>query len=277
MRKFGAAAFIGLWLVACAGNGKGLDNGGRPLSEGGASGALSADFSSIQTNVFTPICVACHTGASAPQGLRLDEANSYNLLVGIPSTEAPSVLRVRAGDPNNSYLIQKLEGRAAVGAQMPFGGPPLPVATIAFIRQWITDGAARPATAATGAVAAFQLSSIAPADGDSLAQAPSSIVMGFTRELDLTRVNAASVQLQRVTASTGDAESIAIDVSVPHANSMAIVLLPHSALAAGRYRVIVDGQPGNEITDLVGQRLSALLPATGGPTIVASFWVDGAR
>jgi hypothetical protein len=61
--------------------------------------------------------------------------------IGVPSTEVPSVLRVAPGNPDASYLIQKLEGHAAVGARMPFGGPYLDTATIAVIRQWITAGA----------------------------------------------------------------------------------------------------------------------------------------
>ena len=48
--------------------------------------------------------------------------------------------RVEPADPDNSYLIQKLEGSASFGAQMPIGGP-LNQETIDVIRQWITDGA----------------------------------------------------------------------------------------------------------------------------------------
>src|SRR6201996_995561 len=129
-------------IGACAGNGEGLDANGRPLAPGGdVSLPLSDDFESLQENIFTPICSVCHAGGSAPQGLRLDAANSYNLLVGVPSTEVPSILRVKPGDPDNSYIIQKLEGHAAVGAQMPLGGPYLTTDTIAFIRQWISNGA----------------------------------------------------------------------------------------------------------------------------------------
>jgi hypothetical protein len=132
-------------LSACAGNGMGLDQGGRPLPPGGSGGGtLTADFDSIQQNVFTPICTACHAGSNAPQGLHLDAANSYAQLVGVASVEQPSILRVAVGDPDGSYIIQKLEGHAATGAQMPFGGPPLPAATIAVIRQWISAGALRP-------------------------------------------------------------------------------------------------------------------------------------
>ena len=143
-----ALAFSALLIAACAGSGEGLDANGRPLVPGGAPPPpLSADFDSIQANIFTPICSVCHVGGSAPEGLRLDAANSYNLLVGVPSTEVPSLLRVNPGDPDDSYIIQKLEGHAAVGGQMPLGCPTsqpcLTADTIApSFRQWITNGRA---------------------------------------------------------------------------------------------------------------------------------------
>ncbi len=132
-------------LAGCGpGSGEGLDANGRPIAPGGSgSGTLTADFQSIQDHVFTPICTVCHSGAAAPQGLRLDAVNSYGLLVGVQSAEVPALVRVAPGDPDNSYLIQKLEGRASVGARMPFGGPYLDAATIGVIRQWIANGAPR--------------------------------------------------------------------------------------------------------------------------------------
>ena len=139
-----------LALTSCGGgSGEGLDSNGRPLPPGGGGGdgALTPDLASIQSHVFTPICTACHAGGSAPQGLHLDEANAFAMLVGVPSNEVPSLQRVKPGDPDNSYIIQKLEGHAAVGARMPFGGPYLDDATIAVIRQWITNGAHQTATA----------------------------------------------------------------------------------------------------------------------------------
>jgi len=70
------------------------------------------------------VCVHCHSGAGAPQGLQLDAAHSYALLVGVPSNEEPGLLRVQPGVPGSSYIALKLEGSSAiVGAQMPFGGP----------------------------------------------------------------------------------------------------------------------------------------------------------
>ena len=131
-------------LAGCGGgSGEGLDANGRPIEEGGTDAPLAPTLASLQQNVFTPACTGCHAGASAPQGLRLDAANSYAMLVGVPSVEVPGPLRVAPGNPGASYLVQKLEGNAAVGARMPLGGPFLDAATIAVVRQWIAAGALR--------------------------------------------------------------------------------------------------------------------------------------
>ena len=138
-------------LAGCAGNGDGLDPSGRPIASDG--GVLTPDLASIQANVFTPICTQCHVGANAPQGLRLDSANSYGALVGVASSEQPGLLRVKPGDAAASYLIQKLEGKAAVGARMPLGQPALPSATILVIRTWIASGASSGTVARTKTLA----------------------------------------------------------------------------------------------------------------------------
>lgn len=130
-------------VAGCGGgSGAGLDANGRPLGEGDdPSGPMTATFSSIQSHVFTPVCTACHAGGAAPQGLRLDAANSFTMLVGVSSAEVASLKRVAPGDAANSYLIHKLEGHQSVGARMPFGGPYLDAQTINLIRQWIDNGA----------------------------------------------------------------------------------------------------------------------------------------
>src|SRR5688572_31661036 len=120
-------------LTAC-GSGDGF------VGSGGVVGPLEPNFNSIQANVFDQYCVHCHSGANAPARLRLEAANSYANLVGVPSVET-GVLRVAPGNANNSYLIQKVEGTAAVGERMPAGLPPLAQEDINVIRQWIGEGA----------------------------------------------------------------------------------------------------------------------------------------
>lgn len=158
-----------LLLAACSGSGAGLDANGNPVSAssvGGtapSSGAVTADFASIQANVFTPICAPCHAGASAPEGMQLTADTSYSMIVSTPSQEVPSLDRIQPGDPDDSYLVQKIEGLAAVGAQMPDGCPAtqpcLDAATIAAIRQWVSQGA--PPASATSSAAATSSASAA--------------------------------------------------------------------------------------------------------------------
>jgi hypothetical protein len=244
-------------LGACAGSGEGLDQNGRPLGSEAAGGPLTATFESIQDNVFTPICSVCHAGGAAPEGMRLDAGNSFAMIVDVPSVEVPSLYRIKPGDPDNSYLVQKIEGHAAVGAQMPFGGPPLPAATIATIRQWVSDGAS-PATAAAASVG-FVVTSVAPANGEVVLATPQPIIVSFNRALDVTRLGPTAVRLLRVEAGP-DGEltaDVATDLRVPDANLRVLLVKPRGPLANGRYRLVVAAGPGAGVADLGGQALVA--------------------
>ena len=124
---------------SCAGEGTGLDEFGNPLTNGVP---LGPTLSSIQANIFTPICTRCHTGASSPLGLALDAGVSRGNLVGITSVERPDLMRVSAGNPDTSYIVWKIEGRAGItGGRMPLGLAPLSTEQIDAIRGWIENGA----------------------------------------------------------------------------------------------------------------------------------------
>jgi hypothetical protein len=271
-----AVLLFGGALCACSGSGVGLDGNGQPLSGSSSGGPvpLSADFEAIQANVFTPICSVCHIGATAPEGLMLDAVHSYNLLVNVPSTEVPSILRVKPGDPTNSYIIQKLEGHAAVGAQMPLGETPLPASTIAFIVQWITNGAPPPASQ-SAMTAAFRVASLAPEDGAVLAVPPAQIVVGFTRELDATRADAATVRLERIADDDAAPAATAMDIqaAVPAGNARALLLTPRSPLPAGQYQLVLSGAPGEQISALDGATLTAPAADANGDRVIARFIV----
>ena len=99
--------------------------------------------------IFNDNCTRCHSGSSAPRGLRLDSANSYANLVNVASSEVPSLKRVNPGDDANSYLVQKIEGTAAVGGRMPLNSTPLSAANINLIRRWIAEGASNSGADAT--------------------------------------------------------------------------------------------------------------------------------
>ena len=136
-RFLGLVCVTLLLLSGCAGSGEGLNgNGGDPLSP---------TFSSIQAHIFAPICGACHTGAIAPVGLVLDSDVTFDQLVDKPSREVPDFFLVEPGNPDDSYLIRKLEGGPdMVGFQMPpteLGVSHLSQEDIDVIRLWITEGA----------------------------------------------------------------------------------------------------------------------------------------
>lgn len=102
---------------------------------------VAVDFTADIQPIFNGRCIGCHSGSSPPQGLKLDAANSFANLVNVASHEVPSLKRVKPGDPDHSYLVQKIEGTAAVGSRMPLNGTPLSADQIALIRRWITEGA----------------------------------------------------------------------------------------------------------------------------------------
>jgi hypothetical protein len=116
-----------LVLTACSGGQSGMS----PDSTMTIPPPLTADFDSIQTNIFTPICAGCHSGPNPAANLNLDAAHSYNDLVNIPSTEEPMLDRVKPGDPADSFLIIHLQK----------DGDGAPASDIPFVMQWITDGA----------------------------------------------------------------------------------------------------------------------------------------
>jgi hypothetical protein len=255
-------ALLALASLAAGCGGSGGDGGGGGGGGGGAQ--LMATFDSIQAQVFTPICTACHTGASAPQGLRLDAANSYGLLVGVASAEQPAILRVEPGDPDNSYLIQKLEGTAAVGNRMPLNGTPLPQADIDIIRQWITDGALRNAPTPTDPI---KVSSLSPLPDSSRLTLPSSVTAIFDRELDASSVTSASFILERSGGdgvfTDGNEVVVNVNPTVPLANpSTATLDLGAVASIADTYRVRLIGSGGAPILDLDANALDGEFSGT---------------
>ena len=142
-------AGLGLAAVVFAGT-AGCDEALSSLT--GPTPELEPTFSSIQSEIFDSTdssgrlaCVNCHNarGRAFTAGLDLTAGVSYASLVGVASTERPSILRVAPGDPGNSYMIHKLEGRPdIVGVRMPRGtGPFLTAGQIVVIRRWIEIGA----------------------------------------------------------------------------------------------------------------------------------------
>jgi hypothetical protein len=268
-RKIIGASLLSVACAAgCAGNGDGLNQNGQPIaSTNTTTGPVTADLQSIEDNVFTPICSKCHIGASAPEGLQLDAAHAYNLLVGIPSVEEPSLLRVNPGNPDASYMVLKIEGAAGIeGGQMPLGETPLPQATIDAIRQWITDGAPNVPAAAAAASHGFAVQTTEPLDESTVEAPVARILVAFTQEVDASLVNESTVTLERMgaadldpdaAAAGGGGEKMAAAGSLAEHNPAVLLITPERPLDAGVYRVRVRGTGGGAVADLDARTLGS--------------------
>lgn len=141
MRVARLAPMVLIWVVlGCAGDGTGLPD---PDPEPSAP-TLSGDVQPI----LTANCAfsGCHAGASPAQGMNLSDGQTHANTVDVASNELPSMDRIEPGDPDGSYLVNKIQGtQAAVGGgggQMPLGGTPLTTEQINTIRAWVEAGAA---------------------------------------------------------------------------------------------------------------------------------------
>jgi hypothetical protein len=119
----------------------------------GPSPNLQPTFSSIQREIFETTdtsgraaCTQCHTnagGRTPSGGMNLSHDVAYATLVGVGTRGKTGAVRVIPGDPDHSYIIQKLEGASGiVGERMPrTGGPYLTEGQISIIKRWIETGA----------------------------------------------------------------------------------------------------------------------------------------
>ena len=259
------------------GYGGGNDDDGNV--DDGNSDAVQPTLASIQANVFTPICTQCHTGASAPQGLRLEAGMSYGMLVNVASAEVPSLMRVEPGNPDDSYLVHKIEGTATVGGRMPLGGPYLSADTIAAIRQWITDGAlaaAQPASSKTTVTGAW------PVADSTLVEAPDHIVLIADGELDTTRLHKDSVQvfnlndIDPLTREPRQLVTARLQIT-SLAPTVIRLLVPDSDWTPGRYEVRIHGSGPMAVTDRSGRLIDGNVDGKPGGDFVMNFEIGSAK
>lgn len=106
----------------------------------------------LRDNVFTPNCSGCHGnsgGMTITGGAVTNEQVHAELLAPAEAAGATGdsvgLNRVEPGEPDNSYLIHKLQGEPGIlgtpGGRMPAGGDPLDAGLIQMVRDWITFGA----------------------------------------------------------------------------------------------------------------------------------------
>jgi hypothetical protein len=108
----------------------------------------NAPFSELQAKLFKPDCATslCHSGnppTHAP--LSLDDGVAWDNLVNRPASQSPSILEVRPGAADQSYLMLKLLGTVgasgSVSTRMPLNRAAVDDDRLAAVRAWIERGA----------------------------------------------------------------------------------------------------------------------------------------
>jgi hypothetical protein len=180
------------------------------------------------------------------------------MLVGVASSEVPSLQRVQPGNAENSYLVHKIEGRAAVGARMPLGGPPLSQANIDLIKQWIVAGAPAPSAAASMSTLTkpqpLQLVSAVPAHGE-VAQSVGELMLVFNNPVDVALAQAGVFELLASggDGSFGDGNEIALElerIEVSLVNPTVVYLEPRATLMTETYRLALRGAGNTVLADV---------------------------
>ena len=105
---------------------------------------IGSSANSVQ-QLFDARCAGatCHIGATVPGGdLDLSAMQAAANLINVPASEVPTQLRIKPGQPSQSYLLCKVDPACSpiVGARMPLGTL-LTTAEVTALRTWISQGA----------------------------------------------------------------------------------------------------------------------------------------
>jgi hypothetical protein len=121
-----------------------LGNEDANTAEVSAATGGAVSFSADVEPIFADNCTGagCHSNPKPQEDLDLRAGQGWDLLVDVPANQCASRLRVAPGDPDNSYLIDKIKGiNLCFGSQMPKVGS-LTDAEIQIVADWVSDGAA---------------------------------------------------------------------------------------------------------------------------------------
>lgn len=120
------------------------------LQAGGAScddlasvpATANVDYATQIQPLWTFSCTGCHRANSGNGGgLDLTTGTSWAAMVGVASTQVPGLAMVQAGQPEQSYLMEKIScENPQVGNRMRPGSP-MTLAEQALVRDWIAQGA----------------------------------------------------------------------------------------------------------------------------------------
>lgn len=176
-RPFGFLFGLSLTLVAAPLMGCG-DDDGMPADSGMGGSDAGPPLEPTYANVAAVIgrsctfTTSCHGGSRGQASLLFMGVDDLTTeLNGVPSCQYDAMPRVDPGNPDNSWMMVKIDGMRDAsnmvvftpdpgwtpdtsdplcpgdgnfGLGMPFGAPPLPDNEIEMIRQWIANGATGP-------------------------------------------------------------------------------------------------------------------------------------
>jgi hypothetical protein len=150
MRLLGALVWMGCVPGKVIAVGRDTSDTNGQDTSGQDTGAPSADdtdtstgitYSQVRDEVFVPSCGfgGCHgTGAG---GLTLTLDTPPSALINVLASGMPNRPYVVPGEPDNSYIVQKMEGTAGIaGSIMPTTGIVEPE-RVTMVRNWILAGA----------------------------------------------------------------------------------------------------------------------------------------
>jgi hypothetical protein len=134
------AAFAALAAGACTSD-PGYPAGSPPEGSGVLPGTDTGSGSGCGVaqvaEIFANNCISCHGSTGAPDGLNLTASGLTARLNGKPSVGCSGKVLVSPGNAAGSYLLDKLQGDATCGVQMPKGKPALDATSINCVADWI--------------------------------------------------------------------------------------------------------------------------------------------
>jgi hypothetical protein len=116
---------------------------------------LATDIDDIQSAIFTPSCATsgCHNGSIAPN---LSAGVAFDNIVNIASGNF-GLDYIEPGNPDDSYLVRKVDTGTISGGRMPQGASSLSQTNIDLLRDWVTDGAVEDDSVVAAAAKVYDL------------------------------------------------------------------------------------------------------------------------
>ncbi len=144
-------------------------------------------------------------------------------------------MRVNPGNADQSYMVQKIQGNAAVGGRMPLGQAALPQDRIDLIRSWVAAGAPPAAVAPNN----LTVTSVIPAPGEVAAAGLAKLTVVFARDVDATLASSGTFEVR-----DGFDQPVAVAAAQVPPGRPNVVELTLARALAGRQLPAGDSRPG---------------------------------